>query len=447
MSLPTGCLLTATLALILLCGLTAPLAAAADAGPPAMPASASEPADAADAAPVPVPEPSQQSLRYYHSGNLLWVVATVWGLLVPAAILFSGLSARLRDWAAAVGRRWFFIVAVYLLLYLALTYLVDLPLDWYQGYIRPHAYGLSNQSFGQWLGDSLKGLLVAIIIGVLTLWLPYLLLRRSPRRWWLWTGLAAVPFLVLMLLVEPVLIAPLFDDFGPMHDKALESEILALADRAGIDAGRVFEVDKSADTNAVNAYVAGVFGTQRIVLWDTLLARLDADQVLVVMGHEMGHYVLNHVWSMLALLCALVLGGLYAVHRSMGLLIRRFGHRFGFNDPADIASLPLLILLFSVFFLIAEPIVLAWSRHNEHEADRFALEITHGNHAMATAFAVLQDQNLVNPRPGPLYLLWRAAHPPLGARIEFANQYRPWTSGESLVYADRFDPEPASGRE
>lgn len=420
-------------------------AAAIDAAEPPNPIA---PADAVTAnegegtTPVAVPEPSEETLRYYRSGNVLWVGATLWGLLVPAAILFSGFSARLRDWSRAVGRNGFFTIAVYVSAYLVLVYLIDLPLNSYQGYVRPHAYGLSNQSIGQWFGDSLKALAVTIVIGVSVLWVPYLLLRRSPRRWWLWTGLAAVPFLVLMLLVQPVLIAPLFDDFGPMQDKALEGQILALAERAGIDGGRVFEVTKSADTDAVNAYVGGLFGTQRIVLWDTLLARLTPEQVLVVMGHEMGHYVLGHVWTLLALLCVLVLATLYAVHRSLDFLILRFGPRFRFGEPSDIASLPLLVLLFSLFFLLAQPIALAYSRHIEREADRFALEITRDNRAMATAFTILQEQNLVHPRPGPLYVLWRARHPAIAERVELANHYRPWEQGEPLLYGDRFRESP-----
>ena len=247
-----------------------------------------------------------------------------------------------------------------------------------------------------------------------------------------------MPFLVLMLLVQPVLIAPLFDDFGPLQDKTLEAQILALAERAGIDAGRVFEVDKRADTDAVNAYVGGLFGTQRIVLWDTLLARLEPQQVLVVMGHAMGHYVLGHVWTLLALLCVLILATLSAVHRSLGDLLARFGHRFGFDTPSDIASLPLLVLLFSAFFLLAQPIALAYSRHIEREADRFALEITRENRAMATAFTILQDQNLVPPRPGPLDTLWRARHPAIAERVAFANHDRPWAQGGRLVSGRSF---------
>lgn len=394
---------------------------------------------AAEAGSVPVPEPSAKALRYYHSGNVLWLTATLWGLAVPALLLFTGFSARLRDWAGAIGRRWFGTIAIYVVLYLVMVYVLDLPLSYYSGFVRQHAYDLSNQSLAQWLGDSLKSLLVTMVIAVATLWLPYLLLRKSPRRWWLYTALASVPLLALLLLIQPVLIAPLFDDFGPMGDKTLEAKILALADRAGIEGGRVFEVNKSEDTEAVNAYVAGLLDTKRIVLWDTLLSKLDHDQVLVVVGHEMGHYVLGHIWTLLTLLCLLVLATLYAVHRSLGFLIRRYSHRFGFSDPADVASLPLLVLLFSAFFLLAQPIAFAYSRHIEREADRFGLEITRDNLAMATAFTILQQENLAHPRPGPLYVLWRSRHPPIAERIELANRYRPWEQGQPLTYARYFD--------
>jgi len=148
--------------------------------------------------------------------------------------------------------------------------------------------------------------------------------------------------------------------------------------------------------------------------------------------------VLGHIWKLIALLCVLVLATLYAVHRSLGFLLRRYGHRFGFSDPADVASLPLLVLLFSMFFLLAKPIVFAYSRHIEREADRFGLEITRDNHAMATAFTVLQYENLAHPRPGPLYVVWRSRHPSIAERIEFANQYRPWEQGQPLTFARYF---------
>jgi STE24 endopeptidase len=239
-----------------------------------------------------------------------------------------------------------------------------------------------------------------------------------------------------MLFITPIWIEPLFNDFGPMKDKAFESRILALADRASIEGSRVFEVEKSVETRTVNAYVTGFLGTKRIVLWDTLLAKLDDREVLLVMGHEMGHYVLGHVRQFLILGPVVVLFGLWVVHRLASGLIARYRGRFGFSELADVASVPLMALLFSVVSLALSPVLLAVSRHNEHEADRFGLEITHDNRDCATAFVKLQQENLSVPRPGLLYKLWRASHPPLGERIDFCNEYRPWETGEPLEYGD-----------
>jgi Zn-dependent protease with chaperone function len=223
-----------------------------------------------------------------------------------------------------------------------------------------------------------------------------------------------------------------------MKDKALEGEILALASRSGIEGGRVYEVDKSVDTKAVNAYVTGVGQTKRIVLWDTIIARLSRPELLFVMGHEMGHYVLGHVWKTIVAVSLLILLTLYLAHRTAGLVIGRFRARFGFDRLSDFAALPLLILLSNVFSLAVSPALLAWSRHQEHEADRFGLEITHDNRAAANAFVKLQEENLGVPRPGWLYKLWRSSHPPIGERIDFCNEYRPWERGEPGIYAPLF---------
>ncbi|HET9209189.1 MAG TPA: M48 family metalloprotease [Thermoanaerobaculia bacterium] len=387
--------------------------------------------------PVPVPPPSEKAMRYYRSGNVLWVIATIWGLLVPALLLFTGFSARLRDAARGIGRNWFFTVAVYGILFTIAAAILSLPLDYYSGFIRPHAYGLSDQTAAKWWSDEVKGLIVGCIGIALLLWIPYLLLRKSPRRWWLYSGLAAFPLLVLLLFVTPIWIEPLFNQFGPMHDKALESRILALADRAGIEGSRVYEVNKSVDTKTVNAYVTGFGGSKRIVLWDTALAKLSPPEVLFVMGHEMGHYVLGHTWQLILLGTALALFGAWVIHRTAGELIARFRARFGFTELADVASLPLMALLFSVISLVLAPAILAFGRHVEHEADRFGLEITRDNHDCATAFVKLQQENLSNPRPGLLYKLWRADHPPLGERIDFCNEYRPLETGQPLRYGSK----------
>jgi Zn-dependent protease with chaperone function len=389
---------------------------------------------------VPVPEPSAQALEYYRSGNVLWIVSQVVGLAIPALVLFSGLSAGMRNLARRIGRRWFFIVAAYFVLYSVLQFVLMLPLEFYAGYVRQHAYGLSNQTVSKWLTDSLIELGVGLVFGGLLVWLPYLLLARSPRRWWLYTSLLSIPVMFSVMLVTPIWVAPLFNRFGPLKDKALESQILALADRAGIEGARVFEVEKSVDTKRVNAYVTGFWNTKRIVLWDTLLAKLDPAQVRFVMAHEMGHYVLDHV--LLGILVGFVgiLAGLYLVHRLAGALMRRYGNAFGFHELHDVASLPLILALLQVAALVLTPADLAFSRYIEHEADRFGLELTRDNYAAATAFVRLQNENLANPRPGWLYTLWRGSHPSLGARIDFANQYHPWLSGQPLRYGALFKP-------
>jgi STE24 endopeptidase len=443
--------LAALLALSFL-GQSAPAAPPADAtaaGTPAVSAPAGPAAAAPTPAPAPmpagpvaVPEPSEKALSYYRSGNVVWLVDVALGLLVPALFLFTGFSARLRDLAARVGRRWFPTLVVYFVLFSLLTWVIGLPWAWYTEFVRQHAYGLSNQTFAKWLSDGVKGLLVGLVVGALFLWVPFLLLKKSPRRWWLYTSILMIPFIVLMLLVTPVWIEPLFNKFGPMKDKALETDILDLASRAGIEGGRVYEVDKSVDTKAVNAYVTGVGRTKRIVLWDTIIARLTKPELLFVMGHEMGHYVLGHVWKTILAVSLLVLVTLYLAHRTADWFLSRFATRFRFDRLSDFAALPLLILLTNVFSLAVSPALLAWSRHQEHEADRFGLEITHDNHAAASSFVKLQQENLGVPRPGWLYKLWRSSHPPIGERIDFCNEYRPWEHGEPGEYAPLIKGEP-----
>jgi len=390
---------------------------------------------------VAVPEPSRQALEYYSSGNLLWVADQVWSLLILLVVLATGLSARLRNLALGLARnRWFFALALYFIFFTVITSVVDLPRAYYEEFVRQHAYGLSNQTLQKWWTDALTTLALSCVIGPLVIWVPYLLLRKSPTRWWLYSALALVPFIIVGNLIAPIWIAPLFNRFGPMQDEALEARILALADRAGIEGGRVFEVEKSVDTKTLNAYVAGIFNTKRIVLWDTIITRMGERELLFVMGHEMAHFVLGHTWQLIVLNTVLLIGSFYAAYRMAGAVLRRFGDRFGFTRMDDIASLPLLLLLVSVFSLVVTPAILAVTRHMEHEADRYGLEITQYNHSAATAFVKLQSDALAVPRPGLLNILWRQSHPPLGERIDFANQYHPWREEIPLVYGDRFKP-------
>jgi STE24 endopeptidase len=387
---------------------------------------------------VPVPEPTEEAVRYYRSGIVLWLVQLAWSLVIPTLFLFTGFSARIRNWATAIGKKWFFVVGAYFLIWVVLNAMISGPLTYYAEYARQHAYGLSNQTFWAWLQDSLISVSVIAVIGILFLWIPYLLILKSPRRWWFYTGLAVIPFVFFMLFVQPIWIDPLYNEFGPMQDKELEARILALAERSGIEGSRVYEVDMSADTDLMNAYVTGFAGTHRIVLWDTIIEKLEEEELLSVMAHEMGHYVLNHVVQGIVFFSALAMVALYLMYKTTGALIRQYGASFGFTDLGDIASLPLLVLLINLFGVVVTPLALAFSRYQEHEADRFSLELTQNNVAAAQAFVVLTEENLGYPRPGALMKLWRSTHPPLGERIDFANTYRPWDSGEPLVYGDRF---------
>src|SRR6185312_2161997 len=239
----------------------------------------------AESVPVPVPEPDAKAVRLYHTGNIWWCVRTIWGLALPALLLFTGFSARMRDTARRIGRRWYFIIGSYFVMLALLTYGLTWPLDYLQGFVRPHAYGLSEQTFGKWFGDSLKELAITVAAGALFLWVPYWLLKKSPCRWWLYTSIAATAFFFFVQLIRPVAIEPLFNHFTPIENKALETKILALAERAGIHGSRVCEVKKSVDTKTVNAYVTGFGSTKRIVLWDNAINKLDEHELLFVMGH------------------------------------------------------------------------------------------------------------------------------------------------------------------
>jgi STE24 endopeptidase len=389
-------------------------------------------------APVAIPEASEKALEYYAVRNILWAIDVAWGLAVLALLLLTGWSARIRDFAQRLTRGRMRSTFIYVAVFSVATTLLALPLDFVRGYVVEHRFGLTDQTFAKWAIDQAIGLAVATFVTFVVVVCIYALIRRSPRRWWLYGGLLAIPFIFAMFLLEPIWVAPLFNTFGPMKDRALEAKIAALAERAGIGGARIFEVEKSVDTKKVNAYVAGFLDTKRIVLWDTIIRRLDERELLFVIGHEMGHYVLRHGQQVVLVLSALVMLSLYAAHRLASGLIRRHGARLRFERLDDIASWPLISLVAGVAFLVAQPVFNAFTRHIEHEADRFGLEITRDNRAAAEAFLGLQQQNLDVPRPNPILHILRDSHPSAAERIEFANTYRPWATGQPLAYGDKF---------
>jgi len=271
-------------------------------------------------------------------------------------------------------------------------------------------------------------------------WIPFFIIRKSPRRWWLYLGLLTPLYLCFTLWIQPVLIAPLFHKFTPLQNKELEARILAEAARAGIQGSRVYQVNTSVDSKVQNAYVTGLLGTSRIVFYDTLLQNMNEDELLFVMGHEMGHYVLWHPAKRIAFKSILSLISLYVAYRLAGPVIGRFKTIWGFATPSDLAALPLGILAFWLFCFVDQPVNMAFSRHLEHEADRFGLELTHENHAAATVFAKLMQMDLGVPRPGAFFTVWFGSHPCIADRIEFCNTYRPWETGQSSKYEKYFRP-------
>lgn len=390
--------------------------------------------------PVAVPVASALAMRYYRSGVAIWWISQLWTLSIPLLLLVTGTSARLRSTAQRItGRRWL-ATGLYGVMYVTLFSVASLPFAFYTGYMRPHEYGLAASTYTPlvWLADEVKELAVSALMAFVLIIPAYNALRRLPRSWPIAITLGYIPISFALMFLAPIVVDPMFDHFGPMKDATLEAKIRNLADRAGIEGGRIYEVDKSKRSKAINAYVKGFLGSKRIVLYDTLIQKLDERQVLFVMGHEMGHYVLGHVARSMLLGTIGVLA-LTLFLRSAGLaMVSRFGNRFGFLTLDDVASLPLFLLLGNLFVLTASPIGLAYSRYQEHEADRFALELTHDNHAGASSFVTMQQENLSNPRPGPLSVLWRSTHPSLAERIEFCNAYRPWASGGTRSYESRF---------
>ena len=386
---------------------------------------------------VEVPPPTPEAVRYHHSGNLLWVLTRLVTLSVPAIWLFSGAWlgwCRFTQKTGNAQKLW--LAAGYFLG----SWLLELPLVFYAGFLRTHEYGLSKQTAASWLLDQLKGLGFEMILFIPVVLTVYQLIRRLPNAWWLVSAALCVPGLLALAFLKPIWIDPAFNEFGPMKDQALEARILDLAHRAGIEAERVYEVDMSTKTRTVNAYVTGLLGTKRIVLWDTLLDRLGEDEVLAVMGHEMGHFVLNHVRTGVLLSSILIGVGLLLTDRISRWLITRLPERWKIQRIDDLSSLPVLVGVGLLINMLLTPIGFAYSRHMEHEADRFTLELSQNPVAAAQAFVALQRENLGYPRPGWFVRLVRSTHPGLGERIDFCNSYRPWADGKPLKYADLIQP-------
>lgn len=369
------------------------------------------------------PERRELAIEYSDTKNKLYFFDNFYSFLVLGIILFTGFSAYLWKKSEALGKKRFFAFVIFIFLFILVTTILSFPLAYYSGFHLEHKYQLSKQSFGAWMGDFGKGFLLNWIITLIIVWFLYLVLRRFPRRWWLGFALGSLPFLIFFVVIAPVVISPLFNKFTPLQNEQLRDKILAQAERAGISGGRVFEMDASKQTEKANAYVTGLFNTKRIVLFDTMIKKFAEDEMLFVLGHEMGHYVLNHIWYFVWLTFLVILLFGYLGNKFMHRLIARFKDRFGFSELSHPASLALIVLVFSIFSFFFSPIINGYSRHIEHEADVFGLNQTQNGDAAARAFQKLADQNLSNPNPSKFIKFWLYGHPPLSERVEFARKF------------------------
>ena len=397
-------------------------AAPAVAAPSPTPAAAAPPA-------APVVRVTDEMRAHQRLVDTLYFADAAYGFVLLMALLALGISRRLRDLAASVTGRPFVIAMVFWALLTAVMTALTLPLDYYSHFVVPHRFGLSDQGLGGWLWDQAKGMLLGIVIGAPLAALALAGIRRV-KRWWLALWLGSVPVMIFLILIGPVVLDPVFNTFKPLEDQKLKTELLDLAARAGISGGRVYQVDKSKQTKTMNAYVNGLGPTKRIVMWDTIIAKMDHDELRFVMAHEMGHYVLHHVWKELAFVLAMLLVAFWLSQQLVDRATRRWGRSWGFEVAHDPAALPLLLLVISAFFFVASPVMNGVSRYFEHQADTFSLELTHLNDAGARAFVKFAEDSKVLPDPSAFIRFWRYSHPPLGERIVYCETYKPWEKGE-----------------
>lgn len=363
------------------------------------------------------------SQEYSQIRNLLFFLSVPFEWLIYILVLVIGISAKFRDWSKVSAKFSILQTAIYLFWLSLLVEVLSFPLSWIS-YNVSKTYNITVQSTQGWMKDLLIDFwvnyaLMIVIVGVL-----FWLIRRNEKRWWFHAWLLSIPFSMFLMFVQPVIIDPLYNDFFPLTNKELETKILEMADRAEIPADHVFEVNMSEKTNALNAYVTGIGSNSRIVLWDTTLQRLNEDEILFIMAHEMGHYVMKHIYIGIAGYLLITLVGLFIISKLMTFMVRKWGHLFKISSVKDIAVLPVFLLLISVLSFVSDPVSNAVSRHQEKSADLYALEMTEDNKAAVSSFQELSKAGLSQVNPPFLVKMFRYGHPTMLERITYTNEFK-----------------------
>ena len=296
------------------------------------------------------------------------------------------------------------------------------PLTFYQGFLREHRYGLATQGFWPWLGDQLKGLAIAVVFGGFCVTLLYGVVRRAPRTWWLWGAVTASVLLAIFVLIVPVSVAPLFNSYTPLADGRIRGPILSLARANGIAARNVYVVDASRQTTRISANVSGLFGTERISLNDNLLRRCSLEEIEAVMGHEMGHYVLHHLYKGIVFSSILIVLGFAFCRKGFEGLTRRRGTRWGVRGAGDVAGMPVFAILISCFLFVLTPVTNSLTRIQEAEADIFGLNASRRPDGFAEAALKLGEYRKLDPTPLEEFVFYD--HPSGRARIFAAMRWK-----------------------
>lgn len=367
------------------------------------------------------------------------IIGTIWAFLIPLGLLYSGTSARFRDWAEKVSRVRFVQALIFVPLVMLTMAALEIPLSIWQQNVSLR-FGLSVQSWGSWFLDVLKGEFVMLPVWTVLLWLLFALIRKSPQRWWFYAWIIAMPLTALAIFLIPIVIDPIFNNFTPLesHQPGLVEAIEKVTQRGGLSIPRshMYEMDAARRYTTINAYVTGIGASKRVVVWDTTIRKMTREETLFVFGHEMGHYVLNHIYKGMVVGAVLSHIGLYLLFRICGWILPRFQNTWKVRGPDDWAVLPALFLIAGLLQFLGQPLGVGFGRYVEHQADIYGLEVTHGinknsQEAAARAFQTLGEDSLSYPNPEGWLVFWYYDHPPNGERLRFAREYDPWAKGEA----------------
>lgn len=412
-------------------------------GPTLAPQAQVSPSDATQTSPQEITGYTLPPDRYKKARNLgriefrLRITDTFYGLLVLWLILQWKIAPKYRDWAEKASSRRILQGLIFGPLVIVTMDLFNEPIEIYGHWVE-RAFGLSVQGWGSWTWDQAKGEAVSIIGGTILLLILYAVIRRRPQRWWFYFWLVSLPIIVFVIFLEPLVVDPLFHKFEPLarKDPTLTAALEQMLQRTGkhIPPERMFWMGAAQKSTEIDAYVTGVGGSKRIVVWDTTIADLTQPEIVFVTGHEMGHYVLNHIPKGIAFYAIFLIVAFYLGYRGIGWMVRRWGTKWAIRGVDDWASFPALLLLLSIFSVVADPITNAFSRHIEHQADQYGLEVTHGltpdaSQVAAHAFNVLGNVDLADPKPNPIGVFLFYTHPSISERIHFAVTYDPWAKG------------------